>query len=184
MKKLLLAPGLALMLFIASCGGGGEETTETTASTEETTPEETAPPVWADIPGIENEEVTAMIELTGNDQMQFNDNLCKVEAGKEITLTLKNIGSLPAAAMSHNAVVLARGTDIQAFGQAAVAATETEHIPQDYKLDVIAHTKMLGPGESDEITFTLPEAGVYDFLCTFPGHFATMQGKIVAVAAE
>ena len=48
------------------------------------------------------------------------------------------------------------------------------------KSDVIAHTKLLGPGESDEITFKVPDAGVYDFICTFPGHFGTMRGKIVA----
>jgi azurin len=82
--------------------------------------------------------------------------------------------------MSHNVVILQQGTDVQKFGEAAVPAAATGHIPPTMTDDVIAHTKLLGPGESDKITFTLPDPGVYDFICSFPGHFGTMHGKIVA----
>ena len=45
--------------------------------------------------------------------------------------------------------------------------------------DVIAFTKLLGPDESDTITFTAPkESGAYEYVCTFPGHFAMMRGTM------
>ena len=42
---------------------------------------------------------------------------------------------------------------------------------------VIAHTGLLGPGESEEVRFTGQIAGIYQFICTFPGHSATMFGE-------
>lgn len=179
MKKLLLAPAFAVVLFLASCGGGNESNeTTTTNDTTATAPQEEEAP-GADIPGINDIAVTDHIELTGDDQMKYDKTLFKVKAGQDIKLDFKNVGKMPATAMSHNVVILQPGTDIQAFGEAAVTAKDNAHIPQNMISDVIAHTKMLGPGESDEITFKL-EPGVYDFICTFPGHFGTMRGQIVA----
>ena len=45
--------------------------------------------------------------------------------------------------------------------------------------EVIVYTKLLGGGESDTITFDAPEKGYYTFLCTFPGHWGLMKGKLV-----
>jgi azurin len=45
--------------------------------------------------------------------------------------------------------------------------------------DVIAATKLLGPGENETLTFTAPEPGDYQFVCSFPGHFAMMRGIMV-----
>ncbi len=179
MKKLFFLPAAAAMLFLASCGGNSSSD-ETTATEDTTTAPAAAEAPGSDIPGIDTVTVTDHITLTGNDQLQYDKTLFKVKAGQKITLDFKNIGTQPAAAMSHNVVILQQGTDIQKFGEAAVPAAATAHIPDSMKDDVIAHTKLLGPGESDQITFTLPDAGVYDFICTFPGHFGTMHGKIVA----
>lgn len=184
MKRLFFIPALALAMFFVSCGGNSDsndattEPTEETQSTDAAASDASAP--GADIPGIDDVAVSNDIQLTGDDQMKFDKTLFKVKAGEPVKLDFKNVGSLPAEAMSHNVVVLFPGTDVQAFGEAAVTAKDSEHIPQNMLSDVVAHTKMLGPGESDDITFTLPDPGVYDFICTFPGHFASMRGKIVA----
>jgi azurin len=38
---------------------------------------------------------------------------------------------------------------------------------------VLAHTKLLGPAETDTVTFTAPYvAGDYLYLCSFPGHYS------------
>ena len=183
MKKLLFVPALATALFLASCGGGETKTDDTTVATDTTTaaaPTTANEKPGADIPGINDVAVTDHIELTGDDQLKFDKTLFKIKAGQDVKLSMKNIGKMPKAAMAHNVVILAPGTDVQAFGEAAVKATATDHIPADMKSDVIAHTKLLGPGESDEITFKVTDPGVYDFICSFPGHFGTMHGKIVA----
>lgn len=186
MKRLFFVPAAAALLFLASCGGNGSnennnmtsaDTTSTSTSSSAATTEEKP---GADIPGIDTVAVTDHIKLDGMDDMKYDRTLFKVKAGQKITLDFKNIGKQPAAAMSHNVVILKPGTDVQAFGEAAIPAAKTEHIPPTMTDDVIAHTKLLGPGQTDQITFTLPDAGVYDFICTFPGHFGTMRGKIVA----
>ena len=180
MKRLFLIPAAATVLFLASCGGGNETNDNTNA---DTTSEAAAAPAveapGADIPGIDTVTVTDNIKLDGTDDMKYDRTLFKVKAGQKITLDFKNIGKLPKEAMSHNVVILQQGTDINAFGAAAIPA-KPDHIPADMAADVIAHTKLLGPGESDQITFTLQDPGVYDFICSFPGHFGTMKGKIVA----
>jgi azurin len=37
---------------------------------------------------------------------------------------------------------------------------------------------MLGGGQTDVITFEAPEPGVYDFICSFPGHSGMMRGTL------
>lgn len=120
----------------------------------------------------------AKIEVTGNDQMQYNIKLFEVTAGQKVVLSFKHIGQLPALAMGHNLVILKAGTVVPTFATKCAPAKDTEYIPQDEesKKEMVAHTKMLGGGESDEITFTAPAPGDYPFICSFPGHFAIMQG--------
>ena len=111
--------------------------------------------------------------------MKFNRNKITVSVGQKIELTLKHTGKLPKAAMGHNIVILKQGTGVATFAQKAIAASENDYIPED-DTDVIVNTKMLGGGESDTITFTAPtEKGEYDFICSFPGHYAMMRGKFV-----
>lgn len=120
----------------------------------------------------------AKIEVTGNDQMQYNIKLFEVTAGQKVVLSFKHIGQLPALAMGHNLVILKAGTVVPTFATKCAPAKDTGYIPQDEesKKEMVAHTKMLGGGESDEITFTAPAPGDYPFICSFPGHFAIMQG--------
>lgn len=180
MKRLFFVPAVAAMMLLASCGGNetkeGTSTTDT-AATEAPAAAETP---GSDIPGINDVAVTDHIELQGSDDMKFDKTLFKIKAGQDVKLTLKNVGKLPKEAMAHNVVILAQGTDVQAFGEAAVKEKANDHIPAAMATDVVAHTKLLGPGETDEITFKVADPGVYEFICSFPGHFGTMRGKIVA----
>jgi azurin len=118
------------------------------------------------------------ITVTGNDTMQFDLKSFEVKAGETVELTFKNVGKIPKIAMGHNLVVLKKGISAVAFGQKAMGAgaNATNALPNSVKGDTIAFTKLLGPDESESITFTAPEAGDYEYVCTFPGHFALMRG--------
>lgn len=124
------------------------------------------------------------IEITANDQMQYNIKAFEVTEGQKVVLSFKHIGQLPAVAMGHNVVILEAGTAIPAFASKCAPARDTQYIPTDEESAklIIAHTKLLGGGESDEVTFTAPAAGSYPFICSFPGHFAIMQGVMTVKA--
>ena len=120
------------------------------------------------------------VVVEANDQMQFNKKAFEIKAGDTIKLTLKHVGKLPKIAMGHNLVILQKGTNLAGWASKAMTAAATNYVPTDEasKKAVIAKTKVLGGGETDSVTFSIKEAGEYQYLCSFPGHFALMQGKI------
>ncbi|MEQ9308419.1 MAG: azurin [Balneolaceae bacterium] len=118
------------------------------------------------------------IVIEGNDQMRFNLSEINVKAGDTVVLTLKHTGKLPKAAMGHNWVLLAEGTNVQEFATTAIRARDNEYIPAEGD-DVLAHTALIGGGEETTIEFTAPAAGEYDFICSFPGHYSLMKGKLI-----
>ncbi len=119
----------------------------------------------------------AVVAIEGDDAMKYNKNKIVVKAGQTVKLTLKHVGKMPKSAMGHNFVLLKKGTDMAKFASAAMKAKDKDYIPGEDQ--IIAHTKLLGGGEEDTITFEAPEKGEYDFLCSFPGHYAMMKGKFV-----
>ena len=124
-------------------------------------------------------DAEGVVRLAGNDQMRFNAARIEVKAGQKVKIELKNVGSLPKEAMGHNVVVLKAGTDYMAFAMKGIAAKDTDYVAADSLDQVIAKTKILGPGESETIEFDAPAAGSYPFVCTFPGHAALMNGQLV-----
>lgn len=175
MKKIFVAPALAFVIALAACGGGND--TKTTST--ESTPSESTVSTSETVPGIENVTLSNTWTVEGNDQMKFNTELIRVKAGAPLELTLKNVGTMPKESMGHNLVILKPGVDLPTFGGEATSAAASEYIPKSAMSSIVAHTKLLGPGEEDKITVTL-EKGVYDYICSFPGHYGVMKGKIVA----
>lgn len=165
MKKTLSIVTIVASLFIVACNGGSK--TEESSKTPETTKDNTATP---------SSNVSNVIELTANDQLKFDKIELHVKANEKVTLTLKNIGTMPKESMGHNFVLLKDGTDLAAFATSAISAPD--HIPANNPA-IITHTKLLGPGESDTIEFTVP-AGSYTFICSFPGHYLSMTGVLTA----
>lgn len=120
------------------------------------------------------------IAVTANDAMQFNLKEISATAGEKLTVKLTHVGKLPKTAMGHNWVLFAAAPDaeIQKLVMDAMK-NAPEYLPKD-RSAVLAHTRILGGGESDTITFTAPtKPGAYTFLCTFPGHFSMMKGKLI-----
>lgn len=130
---------------------------------------------------VADANAVATLEFTANDSMKFNLNRVEVKAGQDVKVIFTNIGSMPKAAMGHNWVLLKKSADIEAFDKAAIGAAATDYIPAALQDQIIAHTKLLGPKQTDEISFKAPtEPGEYPFLCSFPAHFqAGMKGVLV-----
>lgn len=169
MKKffiLLFSVGL-----LSSCGVDGkkEDKKEDSIKINSSTPEKTKE---------EKEEGVTRVYLTGNDQMKFNKTEIRVKAGDKVVLTFEHVGTMSKETMGHNFVLLEKGTNVQEFGQKALEFKDNDYIPESSDV-VIVHTKMLGGGEKTEITFQAPEKGKYNYICSFPGHVALMNGIFV-----
>ena len=120
-----------------------------------------------------------MVEST--DQMSFVQTELRVPAScREVTLTLKHIGTMPAASMGHN-WVLTETSKMRSVAIAGMNESENAYVPKD-DARVLAHTAVIGGGESDTITFStagLTPGGDYSFFCSFPGHWSIMKGTFV-----
>ncbi len=117
------------------------------------------------------------LTLNSDDKMKFDQKELVVGEGQMVTLTLHHTGKMSKETMGHNFVLLDQGVNPSKFSQRATQAKDNDYIPESDK--IIAHTKLIGGGESTEITFKAPKKGSYDFLCTFPGHYASMRGKFI-----
>ena len=121
-------------------------------------------------------------EITGNDLMQYDKKELKFDASCDtIEVTLKHIGKLPAASMGHNFVLVATA-DLMAVANDGLGAGLAANYIKPGDKRVIAHTKVVGGGESDSVKIpasALKKGGDYSFECTFPGHAALMKGKFI-----
>ena len=119
------------------------------------------------------------LEITGTDAMQYDKKELSVAADcTQVELTLHHSGKLPAQAMGHN-WVLSKSSDMSGIASDGVGAGfANDHIkPGDAR--VIAHTKIVGGGQTTSVTFPtskLKAGESYTFFCSFPGHSSIMKG--------
>ena len=186
MKFLNVLAALSLVLFIGCGGGSSEQQTESAQPQEQET--ETASDVRTiDIVGIdqmkfvvaEDAEGISVGDQVGNNNMLLLETIT-AQPGEEIRIRLKTESTLPASAMAHNWLLLAMGVDAQEFANAAVQAKDNDYVPADRQDQILAQTGLAAGGETVEVTFTAPEeTGDYDYICSFPGHFAAgMKGVL------
>ena len=123
------------------------------------------------------------IVITGNDKLKFDVKTFEVKAGQKVVVTLKDIGTMPKATMGHDFVLLNKNTEIAKLLEAGTTHPDTDYIPPDQSFHVLAKTKIVGPRETTTVTFTAPQVpGPYDYICTFPGHYASgMKGVMTVV---
>lgn len=119
--------------------------------------------------------------IVGNDAMQFDVSSITVPAScAQFTINLNHSGQMPAAAMGHNVVISAM-SDMQAIASEGIGAGLANNYVKADDARIIAHTKVIGAGESTSVTFDTSKikgAGPYEFFCSFPGHSAIMKGAI------
>jgi azurin len=170
-RSIALPLVVLLTATLIGCGGSDSSpessTTESTADTEQT--------ATGDV------DRTVTIQPKGN-QMKYKQTEFTVAPGETIKLVFENTATSPS--MQHNVVVLESNEEslFRSVGEKGTQAGSTnDYIPQEESLQekIIAHTAMSKPGETVEVTFTVPEeTGEYGYVCTFPGHWATMQGTM------
>jgi len=119
--------------------------------------------------------------IEGTDAMQYSVSSIAVPAScKDFKITLKHTGKLPAAAMGHD-VVISKAADMEAVDADGRAAGAEAGYVKAGDARVVAHTKLIGGGETTSMTFPvdkIKDGGPYVFFCSFPGHSALMKGSI------
>ncbi len=97
-------------------------------------------------------------------EFRFDPADMTIIAGKEITLSLKNTGGV-----DHEFTILRKGVVVK-----------IPFDPEQQGKDILAQFK-IGAKQSGEFTFTLPEAGEYQVICSIQGHMeAGMLAKLIA----
>jgi azurin len=121
------------------------------------------------------------VQIKADDHMKFDVTAFEAKPGQKISVTLTNVGTSPKASMGHNFVMLDRNANIQSFLDSASMAVADDFVPKNSK-GVLAHTRLLGPGETETIAFNAPYVpGDYPYLCSFPGHYSQGTKGIMTV---
>ncbi|RZO15382.1 MAG: hypothetical protein EVB09_07400 [Verrucomicrobiaceae bacterium] len=104
-------------------------------------------------------------------QLKYNLTNFSVKAGSKVKLTFLNPDVIP-----HNLLIVEPGSKAEIGNQAiAMGADAVKKAPTNSK--ILHGTKMLEAGQKETLDFTAPsKPGDYEFICTFPGHWAVMNG--------
>ena len=156
-----------VMAFLVSCGG--EKKQEESKETIKVGGQKEEKAVESNV---------AEVVISGDDLMKFDLSEIKVKAGQKVKVTLRHKGKLDINVMGHNFVILKQGVNLAEFAAKAAVSRDNQYIPKDTQ-DVIVHTNMIGGGQTSSVEFDAPALGTYDFLCSFPGHYAMMKGKFI-----
>jgi azurin len=120
-----------------------------------------------------NKDVTIEILPDGN-KMAYLTKEFTVKKDQTVTLIMNNTAT--AEMMKHNVVILNDKSKVNDIGMKALKAPD--YLPVDPA--IIAATPIADAGEKTSITFTAPSTpGEYIYICTFPGHYAMMQGTMI-----
>jgi azurin/glucose/arabinose dehydrogenase len=115
------------------------------------------------------------------EQMRFDTPRIVVQAGRPFEIIFENPDVMP-----HNLVVVKPDTRTKVGTAAMELAPEfTDRqgrawVPES--TDVVAATKLIEPGRSETLKIAANATrteGVYEFVCTFPGHWTVMFGQLI-----
>ncbi|WP_374352694.1 azurin [Thermomonas sp.] len=189
MKSRHVLAASALALALSACGQSPAPTAEPPVAAPATeaaaapAPVEAAPVAPAPVAATGSKPATVAdcaTTVEGNDAMQYNADSITIPAScTQFTITLKHAGAMAVNVMGHN-VVVAREADMAGIAADGMSLTPEHVKPDDAR--IIAHTRMVGGGESASVTFDVAkvkDGGPFKFFCSFPGHLALMQGNLV-----
>jgi azurin len=123
---------------------------------------------------------TCSANVEGNDAMKYNvANIDISKSCKTFTINLKHTGKMAKNVMGHN-IVVAKTADMSGIDADGMKAGLAADYIKAGDARVVAHSKVVGGGESTSVTVPVARlgAGPYSFFCSFPGHSALMKGTI------
>ncbi|WP_149243879.1 plastocyanin/azurin family copper-binding protein [Dyadobacter sp. 32] len=110
--------------------------------------------------------------------LKFDISDIQVKAGSRIQIIFNNNDD-----MLHNLVITKPGAanSVGELGlNLGLKGSEMNYVPKT--ADVLFHTNIVEPEKTESIFFIAPkQPGVYQYVCTFPGHYTLMQGKLKVV---
>jgi azurin len=113
-------------------------------------------------------------------EMKFSLPGFTVEAGEEIEIEFFNPDQMP-----HNLVITVPGALESVSLKAEAMAREPDGFARNFvptTAEVLHSTKLLNTGETGRLRFTVPtRTGSYPYVCTFPGHWRTMNGLMSVI---
>ena len=124
--------------------------------------------------------VNVFVVKAVREQLRFDTARLVVEAGKPFQIIFENPDAMP-----HNIVFVQPGTmqsvaeSVQAQAPDKLDGKGRAYVPEKDPR-VIAASKLLEAGQKETLDVTAPDKeGSYEFVCTFPGHWAIMHGKLI-----
>ncbi len=140
-------------------------------------PEPYGPSVRKQLRGL---SVAVFVVKTVHEQMRYDTARLVVEPGKPFEVIFENVDQMP-----HNIVFVKPGTREQVGTQAnTMSPTNLDkegrsYVPQKND-NIFAASKLLEPGQKQTLKIKAPsQPGEYEYVCTFPGHWPVMWGKLI-----
>ena len=160
-----IVSGERTVVAVAEEPAAGDHATDTSQTTTDTG---TAADASTDTSAL-SADATHEIGSASSDEFQFTIDSLTATSGEEVTLRFTN----NAVTQQHNWVMVQDGTKDEV---ATAGLVDPVNWLNSDDPNVVASVRLLNPGESAQVTFTAPAAGAYQFVCTYPGHNATMFG--------
>ena len=130
--------------------------------------------------GLRSLGVSVFAVKTVREQMRYDTSRLVVEAGKPFEVILENLDF-----MAHNIVFVRPGTR-QAVAEDVqlMKPDQLDHLgPRLCSGEGQAHpgaSRLLEPGQKQRLQLVAPvKEGEYEYLCTYPGHWMVMWGKLI-----
>lgn len=98
-----------------------------------------AAPLWA---------AECSVDIDSTDQMTYSTNAIEIaKSCQQFTVNLKHVGQLPKNVMGHNWVLTRQADMTPVVNEGAAAGLDNDYLKADDSR-ILAHTKMIGGGES------------------------------------
>lgn len=110
--------------------------------------------------------------------MKYDTPRLVIPAGRQVEIVFENPDVMP-----HNFVVVNPGAR-ERIGTAAAQLTP-DYLDRSGRAwvpespDILYATKLIETGQNESLRVRINDEGLYEYLCTFPGHFVMMYGQLV-----